>query len=141
MDWREMSDNFITMAANQLVETVIDQIYPVRIAAITGDGQVIINQGGSRISTGQLFDIYSQGKELFDADTHESLGTTETRVATIKVDKVLPRISYAKLIDGSIAGLSEGLICRPREAEQAPLEGRKTDIQRSPQGGVKLPFD
>ncbi len=141
MDWREMTDNFITMAANQLVETVIDQIYPVRIAGITGDGQIIINQGGSRISAGQLFDIYSQGKELFDVDTHESLGTTETLVATIKVEKVLPRMSYAKLINGSIAQLSEGLICRPRKAEQAPLEGRKGNIPRSPQGGVKLPFD
>jgi hypothetical protein len=137
-----MTNNFIAMAANQLVETIIDQIYPVRIASITPDGQVIINQGGSRISAGRLMDVYSQGKELIDADTGESLGTTEALVATIQIDKVTPRISYAKLVDGDIANLSEGMICRPRkQIEPAPLGGRKTNIQRSPQGGVKLPSD
>lgn len=141
MDWKEMTDNFIGMAANQLVELLIDQLYPVRIASIDKDGQVIINQGGSRIAVGQLLDIVSQGKELFDADTKESLGTTETLVATIKIDKVMPRISYAKLVEGDLAKLSEGLICRPRKAEAKPLGGRKSDIEMTPQGGVKLPFD
>jgi curli biogenesis system outer membrane secretion channel CsgG len=141
LDYKEMMDNFVGMAANQLVEIIIDQLYPIRIASIDKDGQVIINQGGSRISVGQLLDIVSQGKELFDADTRESLGTTETLVATVRIDKVLPRMSYAKLVEGDLAKLSEGLICRPKKAEAKPLEGRKSEIQRSPQGGVKLPFD
>jgi len=141
LDYREMMDNFISMAANQLVETIIDRIYPIRIASITEDGQVIINQGGSRISTGQLLDIYSQGKELFDVDTKESLGTMEILVATVRIDKVLPRISYAKLVDGDLLKLSEGLICRPKKVEEKAIEGRKSDIERAPEGGVKLPFD
>jgi aconitase B len=134
-------DNFVGMAANQLVEIIIDQLYPIRIASIDKDGQVIINQGGSRIAVGQLLDIVSQGKELFDADTKESLGTTETLVATIRIDKVMPRLSYAKLVEGDLAKLSEGLICRPRKAEAKPIEGRKSEIEKSPTGGVKLPFD
>jgi TolB-like protein len=141
LDYKEMMDNFVGMAANQVVETIIDNIYPIRIASIDKDGQVIINQGGSRISVGQLLNIYSQGKELFDADTKESLGTTEILVATVRIDKVLPRLSYAKLIEGDLAKLSEGLICRPKKTEAAPLEGRKSEIERTPQGGVKLPFD
>jgi hypothetical protein len=141
MDYKEMMDNFIGMAANQLVEQIIDQIYPIRILSIDKDGQVIISQGGSRIAAGQLLDIVSQGKELFDPDTKESLGTTETLVATIRIDKVMPKISYAKLVDGDLAKLSEGLICRPRKAEVEPQPGRKSDIERTPQGGVKLPFD
>jgi TolB-like protein len=141
MDYKEMMDNFVSMAANQVVEKIIDNIYPIRIASIDTDGQVIINQGGSRISVGQLLDIVSQGKELFDADTKESLGSTETLVATIRIDKVMPRMSYAKLVEGDLAQLSEGLICRPRKAEAAPLPGRKSDIQKTPEGGVKLPFE
>jgi curli biogenesis system outer membrane secretion channel CsgG len=141
MDYKEMMDNFIGLAANQLVEKIIDQIYPIRIASIDKDGQVIINQGGSRISVGQLLSVYSQGKELFDADTKESLGKTEILVATIKIDKVLPRMSYAKLVEGDLTKLSEGLICRPRKVEAKPLPGRKSEIEKSPQGGVKLPFD
>jgi TolB-like protein len=141
MDYKEMMDNFVGMAANQLVEIIIDQLYPIRIASIDKYGQVIINQGGSRIAVGQLLDIVSQGKELFDADTKESLGTTETLVATIRIDKVMPRISYAKFVEGDLAKISEGLICRPRKAEAAPLEGRKSEIEKTPAGGVKLPFD
>jgi TolB-like protein len=141
MDYKEMMDNFIGMAANQLVEKIIDQLYPIRIASIDKDGQVIINQGGSRIAVGQLLDIVSQGKELFDADTKESLGTTETLVATIKIDKVMPRISYAKIIEGDPTKLSEGLVCRPRKAEEAPFEGRKSEIEKSTTGGVRLPSD
>jgi len=141
LDYREMMDNFISMAANQLVETIIDRLYPIRIASINEDGQVIINQGGSRISVGQLLDIFSQGKELFDADTKESLGTTEILVATVRIGKVLPRISYAQLIEGDLSKLSEGLICRPKKIEEKTTEGRKSDIRRTPEGGVKLPFD
>jgi TolB-like protein len=141
MDYKEMMDNFIGMAANQLVEKIIDQLYPIRIASIDKDGQVIINQGGSRIATGQLLDIVSQGKELFDADTKESLGTTETLVATIRIDKVMPKISYAKVVEGDLTKLSEGLICRPRKAEAKPQQGRKSEVEKSPTGGVKLPFD
>jgi hypothetical protein len=141
LDYKEMMDNFIGMAANQLVELLIDQLYPIRIASIDKDGQVIINQGGSRIAAGQLLDIVSQGKELFDADTKESLGMTETVVATVRIDKVMPKISYAKLVEGDMTKLSEGLICRPRKVEIAPLPGRQSEIQRSPSGGVKLPFD
>jgi len=142
LDYREMMDNFISMAANQVVETIIDRIYPIRIASISEDGQVIINQGGSRISVGQLLDIFSQGKELFDVDTRESLGTTEILVATVRIDKVLPRISYAKFIEGDLAKISEGLICRPKKVEEVEtMQGRKSKIQRAPEGGVKLPFD
>jgi TolB-like protein len=141
MDYKEMMDNFIGMAANQLVEKIIDQLYPIRIASIDSTGQVIINQGGSRIAVGQLLDIVSQGKELFDTDTGESLGTTEILVATIKIDRVMPRMSYAKLVEGDLSKLSEGLICRPRKAEAKPQPGRKSKIEKSPQGGVKLPFD
>ncbi|MDD5064281.1 MAG: CsgG/HfaB family protein [Phycisphaerae bacterium] len=142
LDWKELTDNFIGMAANQMVDIIIDNLYPIRIASIDKDGQVIINQGGSRIAVGQLLDIVSQGKELFDADTRESLGTTETLVATIRIDKVMPKISYAKVIEGDLAKLSEGLICRLKKTgAAAPVEGRKSEVQKSPTGGVKLPFD
>ena len=141
LDYREMMDNFISMAANQVVETIIDRLYPIRIASITEDGRVIINQGGKRISEGLLLNIFSPGKEIFDIDTKESLGRMEILVATIKIDKVTPKISYAKLIKGDLSKISEGLICRHKKIEVKTMEGFKSDIERTPKGGVKLPFD
>jgi TolB-like protein len=141
MDYKEMSDNFIAVAANGVVETIIDNLYPTRIASVEKDGRVIINQGGARISEGQLWDVFSQGKEIFDVDTKESLGSTEVPVATIMIDRVMPKISYAKVVKGDLSKITEGLICRPRQVEVVPDEGRKSNIQRAPTGGVKLPFD
>ena len=141
LDYREMIDNLISRVANQVVETIIDRIYPIRIASIDEDGQVVINQGGKRISKGQLWDIFSQGREIFDVDTKESLGKTEILIATIKIDKVTPRISYAKIIKGDLSKISEGLICRRKKIKEKTIEGRKSNIERIPQGGVKLPFD
>jgi hypothetical protein len=141
LDFREITDNLISKVANQVVETIIDRLYPVRIASIEKNGQIIINQGGKRISKGLLFDIFVEGKEIFDVDTKESLGETETLVATIRVNKVTPKIAYAKLIKGDLSKVSEGLVCRRKKVAKKTLEGLKSDIERTPQGGVKLPFD
>ncbi|MCK4753479.1 MAG: hypothetical protein KAS75_08525 [Planctomycetes bacterium] len=141
LDYRELVDNLIARVAEQVVENIIDQMYPIRIASIDGDGQIIINQGGKRIAEGMILEVYSEGKEIIDVDTKESLGKTETLIAKIKVDNVSLKISYAKLIDGDLSKLSEGLICRRQEAKGEILGGRKSNIQRSSKGGVKLPFD
>lgn len=141
LDFRELTDNLISKVANQAVETIIDRLYPVRIASIDENGQIIISQGGKRISKGFLFDVFAEGKEIYDLDTKESLGKTELLIATIKINKVTPKIAYAKLIKGNLSEVSEGLVCRRKKVAKKTLEGLKSDIERTPQGGVKLPFD
>lgn len=112
LDYRELLDDIIIKVVNQVVDTVIDRIYPIRIASIEKDGKIIINQGGRRIPKGLILGVYTQGKEITDADTKESLGKIETSVALIKVGEVAQNISYAELIEGDISNLSEGMICR-----------------------------
>jgi len=141
LDFREMMDNLFARAANQAVETIIDRLYPIRIATVNTDGQVIINQGGRRIARGMLLDVFTPGKEIIDVDTKESLGKTEVLIATIKIDKVTPKISYAMLIEGDISKISKGLICRLKKAGDKPLEGMKSSLGKTPSGGVKLPID
>jgi len=142
LDYKEMTDNLILKAANQVVENIINALYPIRIASVGKDGQIVINQGGKRIPEGLLLDVIAEGKEIIDTDTKESLGKTENCVATIKVTKVMPRIAYAELAKGDIAKISEGMVCRPqKEVQEKPAEGRKSDVERLPSGGVKLPFD
>lgn len=124
-----------------MVETIIDRLYPIRIASKDIEGQIIINQGGKRISKGSVLEVLIQGKEIFDVDTKESLGRTENLIATIKIEKVTPTMSYARLVKGDFEKISEGLICRLKKVEFKRPEGAKSSIKRSPQGGVKLPFD
>jgi len=141
LDFREIIDNLTFRVANQVVGTIIDRLYPIRIASIDKNGQIIINQGGKRIAKGLVLDVFTEGKEIFDVDTKESLGKTEVLTATIKIDKVTPKISYAKIIKGDLSKISVGLICRRKKAEVKTVEGFKSEIEKTSQGGIKLPFD
>ena len=125
LDINEIKDGIISMAASKVVETIIDRLYPVRIAEIQPDGQIILNQGGKRIAEGMIFDVFTQGKEIIDSDTNESLGMTETFVAKLKVDKVAQKISYAQPIDGDKTKLTKGLICRPQNRPSHQNLGEK----------------
>ena len=141
LDYREMVNNLTIKVAKQVVETIIDRLYPIRIASKDIEGQIIINQGGKRISKGSVLEVLIQGKEIIDFDTKESLGRTENLIATIRVEKVTPTMSYARLVKGDFDKISEGLICRLKKVEFKGPEGAKSSIERTPQGGVKLPFD
>jgi hypothetical protein len=141
LDHKEIADNLIKLVANKVTQTVIDEIFAIRIAAITKSGQIVINQGGKRIKKGLLLNVFTPGEEIIDADTNESLGNVQSIVAIIKVDKVSSKISYAKLAEGDKTKLSKGLICRQKNVKLRRTPGKKSDVQRSPTGGVKLPFD
>jgi len=141
LDYREMVDNLTARVAKQVIDSIIDRLYPIRIAGKNVVGQLVINQGGKRISRGSILDVFVQGEEIIDVDTRESLGRTESQVATIRIEKVTPTISYARLIKGDLNKISVGLICRLRKAEYKLPERAGSRIERTPRGGVKLPFD
>lgn len=142
LDYREMVDNLTARAAKEVVDSIIDRLYPIRIASKNVIGQIVINQGGKRISKGSVLDVVVQGEEIIDFDTKESLGRTESQIATIMVEKVTPTISYASLVKGDRDKITPGLICRLRKVVPEKYGGtRKSNIERTPQGGVKLPFD
>jgi curli biogenesis system outer membrane secretion channel CsgG len=141
LDYREMADNLTARVAKQVIDSIIDRLYPIRIASKNITGQLIINQGGKRISKGSVLDVLVQGEEIIDVDTKESLGQTESHIATIEIEKVTPTMSYARLVKGDLDNISVGLICRLKKVELEMPGGAKSSIRRTPQGGVKLPFD
>jgi len=141
LDYREMVDNLTARVAKQVIDSIIDRLYPIRIASKQITGQLIINQGGKRISKGSVLDVFVQGEEIIDVDTKESLGLTESHIATIEIEKVTPTMSYARLVKGDLDKVSVGLICRLKKVGFEMPERGKSNIRRTPQGGVKLPFD
>jgi hypothetical protein len=141
LDYDELADNLIAKVAAEVVNKLSDRLYPPRIASIAADGNVVIDQGGDRLVTGALLDVYKADKQITDSDTKESLGSTEILIATIRIDKVSPTIAYATVISGDASKLSQGLVCRIKSLPQEEIGGAKSNIERTPQGGVKLPFD
>jgi curli biogenesis system outer membrane secretion channel CsgG len=140
-DSSQVRDAFISLVVNDVIEAIIDRVYPVTVAAMQADGQIILNQGGQRMTEGMLLDVYSEGKEIFDVDTGESLGKVESRVAVIEVQRVTHTMSFARLVEGEAASLSKGLVCRVRERKSKPSVGTTPDAIKTKSGGVKLPFD
>jgi hypothetical protein len=93
------------------------------------------------VANGMLLDVFSQGQEVFDADTNESLGKVENYVATIEVQNVTYTMSFAKLVEGDLSKVSKGLVCRVKAKKKAADVGMKPDVIRTETGAVKLPFD
>jgi curli biogenesis system outer membrane secretion channel CsgG len=141
-DPSQVRDAFISLLVNDVVEAIIDRVYPIKIAEIQpDDGQVILNQGGERMAKGMLLDVFRLGKEVFDTDTKESLGAIETHVATIEVQKVTQTMSYATVVDGDISKISKDLVCSVIKVKKPEIPGSKSNIKRTESGGVVLPFD
>lgn len=140
-DSAQVRDAFIALVVNDVIEAIIDRVYPIAIAEVQDDGQIVLNQGGERIAKGMLLDVFTEGKEVFDADTKESLGRVENHVATIEVQRVAQTMSFAKVVEGDLPKVSKGLVCRVKKTKKDYEVGTKPDVIRTKTGGVKLPFD
>jgi curli biogenesis system outer membrane secretion channel CsgG len=140
-DSAQVRDAFISLVANDVIAAIIDSVYPITVAAIQDDGQIVLNQGGQRMKNGMLLDVFTTGREVFDNDTGESLGRIENRVATIEVQNVTHTMSTAKVVAGDVSKVNIGSVCRIQIEKRDLGVGMKPDIVRTKKGGVKLPFD
>jgi hypothetical protein len=141
----KIQQSLLGKAAQQIVHRAIENIYPIRVVKVQPNGELILNQGGVTVSVGETLDVFIKGERIVDPYTGESLGSSETWAATIKIVRVIPKMSYAHVIKGQLATIQNGSICR-RLAEknnQTPRNsaGRKTDVQTTSGGGAVLPFD
>jgi hypothetical protein len=140
-DPAQVRDAFIWLVVNDVINSLIDRISPIKVASIQPDGQIILNQGGRRMEKGMLLEIFTMGEEIFDVDTQESLGRVENLVATVEVQRVEPMMSFAKVVEGDASKISVGLVCRVKESPRSRRSGMMPDITRTEKGGIKLPFD
>jgi hypothetical protein len=142
IDYDEMERNLVQRAAMQIADMVSDYLYPIRVAAVQENGMLILNQGGKRFAEGDILEVSKPGADVIDPDTGKSLGAAQMQVATIKITKILPRISYAALTQGTAANTIVGGFCRRIKSDETPaLTPRPSNVQESGSGGVKLPFD
>ncbi len=111
-DPQALEQALLQRAAQMIAHKALTNIYPIRIAAIQPDGSLILNQGGVTVSDGELFDIFKAGEKVIDPYSGESLGAAETWVATAKVERVLAKQSYVKIIKGEQDQVKKGDICR-----------------------------
>ena len=135
----------ITTAAKKIVYNAMDNIYPIRVVKVEQNSNtIILNQGGVSLAVGESLDVFSIGENVKDPYTGESLGAVETWVADAEITRVNPKMSYAKIIKGDIAKITNGSICRRINKKYKQPESsvfRKNNVKILDNGGVKLPFD
>jgi curli biogenesis system outer membrane secretion channel CsgG len=115
----DMVDTLQRQLCDALTIKTIDGVYPIRVIGFSG-GVVSLNRGdGGGLEVGQTLDVFSEGQEMIDPDTGESLGSEEVKIGTIRVTEVLARFSKAVPVGGNMT-LPNGSICRKVAAPQAP---------------------
>ena len=89
-----LTTQVLEKAAERISETMLDAIYPVLVAGVSGD-RLTLNQGGDLIKQGSVYDLYRFGEEIFDPYSRESLGREEIPVGTVTISEVRPKMSVA----------------------------------------------
>ncbi|RLA10646.1 MAG: hypothetical protein DRQ52_11015, partial [Gammaproteobacteria bacterium] len=116
------SVRFTNMAKNvsaTLADDFTDAVYPMKVVKRNTRGQVFINRGkDGGLKIGQVYDVFYPGEELIDPDTGESLGGSEEFVGTIKISRINPKMTVAKIEseeDAENAPIATGDIVRKHQ--------------------------
>ncbi len=145
IDYAELQDNFLRLAAGRVALKVADALAPIKIAAVLSNHQVILNQGGRRFVQGDRFQVYRLGESVVDPDTQMHLAAREEPLGTIRIIRVLAKVSYAEIVNGDFDNSAVGAVCRHSwgQEDQPAYSpgGRQTNASTTESGGVKLPFD
>jgi TolB-like protein len=141
----EIQQQMLMLGAKQIIHKAMENIYPIRIVEMQHNGNIVLNQGGVTLKQGDIFDVYRLGEKIIDPYTNESLGSSELWIASVEISRVIPKMSYAKIIKGDSSLIQKGQICRRQpDVKNSQLQGtpgRSTDVQSTESGGVVLPFD
>jgi len=140
-DGERMFDAIIRKAATDMALGAIDNIYPIRVNNVRGD-VVVLEMGGSLLKKGDTFEVFELGDIEKDTYFGESLDESETSVATIELDRVDSKKSYAKIVMGEIDGERvkvKGAIARRPAPDDETNAG--TRYNEAPNEGVRLRGD
>ena len=95
---RELADSF----SQKVVAVLMSALYPVKVATMADNGVVYLNRGrDGGLRRGEVWQVLRPGKKIVDPDTGISLGTTETKIAEVKLTVVEDNRSQAALVSGS----------------------------------------
>ncbi len=135
-DLRVVLEDMATRAGRDITQT----IYPLRLVRADSPTEIIINQGGVTVLQGQRFRMMVQGDELKDPYSGESLGFVERDIGEIEVQRVDPRISYAKLVAGGLPPQGANVVLRPSRPA-APRAAPASAPAARPAGAPRSIFD
>ncbi|MDE5591461.1 MAG: hypothetical protein K2I63_00675 [Helicobacter sp.] len=122
----------LSQIANRITSDILNAIYPLKVEGIE-DNEVVFFQA---LNQGDVYECFALGKVISDSYTKENTGRAEIKSGMIEIVRSIPKLSYAKITEGSV---KKGDICRPNRNESGS-KGREANYQINPSGGVNLGF-
>ncbi|EAJ0879974.1 hypothetical protein F3523_06560 [Campylobacter upsaliensis] len=130
------NEQVLGQIARQISNDILNAIYPLKVASVE-NGEVVFSQS---LNQGDVYECFSLGKAIKDSYTKETTGRIETKSGSIEVTRSTPKLSYAKITEGSV---KVGDICRPLSnsgSGNGYTIGRDANYKVEEGGGVNLGF-
>lgn len=119
-------------AAREVANALVDLAFPSSIIDIHENGEIVVGLTQEQTKINRVYNVYSVGKDLFDAHTGESLGQSETHEGRIVIIRTSPKFSYAKSLPPlNTSKLKSGMIIRSlSDDEIQSLEKEQKTIEK-----------
>ncbi|MBK1972524.1 hypothetical protein JG677_00350 [Campylobacter sp. TTU-622] len=130
------NESVLKQIANRISGDILNAIYPLKVASVENN-EVVFSQS---LNQGDTYECFSLGKVIKDAYTKENTARVETKTGNIEITRTSPKLSYAKIIEGSV---KVGDICRPLNSGNngnGYTIGRDANYKIEQGGGVNLGF-
>jgi hypothetical protein len=110
------SAGLLRASADSIATGLVTTIFPIQVAAIQGDGTVILNYGSGALAIGDFLMIYGETTEVPDPSGTGTIKIDGERIGAIQVTDVQTTFSRAVQVTPFNVPLSVGTVARPVEA-------------------------
>jgi hypothetical protein len=129
LDSNQPENSISDALGRAIAERTLETIYPFKVAALNGADEVILNRGGEVLAVGDRFELFNPGEEIKDPSTGESLGAAERRIGLVEVVRVLPKVSYARVLEKTESVQVEALCRKPQVKAEEKAQASPKKIQ------------
>jgi curli biogenesis system outer membrane secretion channel CsgG len=110
--------SLLRSAADKTATGLLTTMYPIMIAAVQGDGTLVLNYGESAVQLGAVMAVHSKGEDIRDPQTGDIIGSNESTLGLIRVTEVQPRLSRAVPATPFAAPPPIGSLVRPATSDE-----------------------
>lgn len=107
----------IRSAAAKVASGLVTSIYPIQVAAVQGDGQLMLNYGEGAVQPGAIMAVYSKGAVIRDPSSGEVIGSNESKLGLVRITEVVGRMSRATPATVFAGSIPVGSIVRPASTD------------------------
>jgi hypothetical protein len=100
-------------AADRVASGLVTTVYPIKVAAVQGDGSMTLNYGTGTMEISDYVTVFRPGEAVVDPDTGKSLGSSEEIVGIAQVTDVQTSFSKARPVAGFEFAAAARDIVRP----------------------------